>query len=53
MCWLRTSENLVRVEMGAPIYASETFKDDVRPCKSVNAVRFRAGAPNNGQLRAG
>ena len=27
--------------------ASETFKDDVGFCMSVNAVRFRAEAPNN------
>lgn len=37
----------VRFLVAAPIYALETFKDDVRLCTSVNAVRFRAGAPNN------
>ena len=43
----RKAGNFVQVEVGAPNNASETFRDDDNSCKVVNAVRFRAEAPNN------
>jgi hypothetical protein len=43
----RKAGNFVQVEVRAPNNASETFKDDACFCTAENAVRFRAGAPNN------